>query len=147
MINAKMISRWEQGEHTPSPFWQKKLCTLFGTTADILGFLREVLPLSQNIQPQPMQQSVSFHSFDASLLKHPDFQKGMAFGRETYYDEYEGMLTEEEMITLVEEETSLRALRKEAREAQLTNDQPLPFLLHLGVVIGVIEEAMAVSAQ
>jgi|SRR5581483_11635370 len=39
IINANMIGGWERGEHVPGPFWQKKLCKLFGTTPDSLGFL------------------------------------------------------------------------------------------------------------
>jgi transcriptional regulator with XRE-family HTH domain len=39
IISVGMISGWERGEHTPSPFWQKKLCTLFATTPDDLGLL------------------------------------------------------------------------------------------------------------
>ncbi len=83
-----------------------------------------------------------------ALLEHSDVQKGIEFGRDVYYDlEYEGMLTEEEMITLVEDELSRRARREEACNAQLTDDAPLPFLLHLGVVIGAIDEALAARAQ
>ena len=39
IINANMIGAWERGEHQPSLYWQKKLCQLFGTTPDELGFL------------------------------------------------------------------------------------------------------------
>ncbi len=34
------ISRWERGEVTPSPYYQQKLCDLFGMTAEELGFLQ-----------------------------------------------------------------------------------------------------------
>ncbi len=37
VISTGMVSGWERGEHVPSPFWQKKLCT----TPDRLGFLEE----------------------------------------------------------------------------------------------------------
>jgi len=36
------ISRWERGEVLPSPFYQQKLCELFGKTAEELGFLLPV---------------------------------------------------------------------------------------------------------
>lgn len=39
IINANMIGAWERGRHQPSLFWQKKLCQIFGTTPDELGFL------------------------------------------------------------------------------------------------------------
>jgi hypothetical protein len=94
-----------------------------------------------------MQVSTVIHSLSA-LLEHPDFQKGIEFGRDMYYDlEYESMLTEEEMITLVEDELSRRARRRDARNAQLMDDKPLPFLLHLGVVVGVIDQALAAQTQ
>lgn len=32
------ISRWERGEMMPSPYYQQKLCELFGKTAEELGF-------------------------------------------------------------------------------------------------------------
>lgn len=39
IINANMIGGWERGEHMPSLFWQRKLCEVFGATADALGFV------------------------------------------------------------------------------------------------------------
>ncbi len=38
------ISRWERGEVTPSPYYQQKLCDLFGKTAEDLGFLQPADP-------------------------------------------------------------------------------------------------------
>jgi hypothetical protein len=38
-ISGKMISRWETGDTLPSLFYQKKLCMLYGKTAQELGFL------------------------------------------------------------------------------------------------------------
>jgi transcriptional regulator with XRE-family HTH domain len=35
------ISRWERGEVVPSPFYQERLCTLFGKTAEELGILQK----------------------------------------------------------------------------------------------------------
>jgi transcriptional regulator with XRE-family HTH domain len=34
-----IVSRWEHGKKKTSPFYQEKLCDLFGKTADELGFL------------------------------------------------------------------------------------------------------------
>lgn len=34
-----MVSRWERGERTPIPFFQEKLCNLFGKNAVELGFI------------------------------------------------------------------------------------------------------------
>lgn len=36
-----MVSRWETGERETSPFYQDKLCTLFGLSAHDLGFLKQ----------------------------------------------------------------------------------------------------------
>ena len=33
------LSRWERGEMTPSPYYQQRLCELFGKTAEELGFV------------------------------------------------------------------------------------------------------------
>src|SRR5260370_1723606 len=49
IISVGMISGWERGEHFPSPFWQKKLCTLFATTPDDLGLLEKARPVPQNV--------------------------------------------------------------------------------------------------
>ncbi len=38
-----MVSRWERGERTPSPFFQEKLCGLFGKDAVELGFIEDKL--------------------------------------------------------------------------------------------------------
>lgn len=34
-----VVSRWERGEHLPSPFFQEKLCSLYGKSAEELGIL------------------------------------------------------------------------------------------------------------
>ncbi|SRR5579883_86760 len=34
-----VVSRWETGHKTPSPYYQEKLCALFGVTAEELGFM------------------------------------------------------------------------------------------------------------
>lgn len=38
-ITADMVSKWERGERKPSRFYQAKLCLLYNTTADQLGFI------------------------------------------------------------------------------------------------------------
>ncbi len=37
-VNADMVSKWERGEKQPRPYYQEKLCLLYGTSADQLGF-------------------------------------------------------------------------------------------------------------
>src|SRR5437867_2000608 len=48
------ISRWERGEVLPSPFYQQKLCDLFGKTAEALGFLQpdHGTPLPETLRVQ-----------------------------------------------------------------------------------------------
>lgn len=82
-----------------------------------------------------------------ALSEHPEFQKGIQFGRDLYHNEYEGMLKEEQMMVIAEDECSRQAHREEAKYAHLTNDQPLSFLLHLGVVVGAVDEALLTSRQ
>lgn len=53
IINANMIGGWERGEHQPSLFWQRKLCEIFGTTPDELGFLEATSQVSST-HPAPL---------------------------------------------------------------------------------------------
>ncbi|GHO51431.1 helix-turn-helix domain-containing protein [Ktedonospora formicarum] len=39
--DASLLRKWESGKHVPSPFYQEKLCAIFGLTAYELGFLPE----------------------------------------------------------------------------------------------------------
>ena len=41
-IDKNMVSKWERGLHIPGPFWQKKLCELFGVDAETLGFIHQI---------------------------------------------------------------------------------------------------------
>ena len=43
-VPARYISRWERGEVSPSSHYQQKLCALFETTAEDLGFVPTVDP-------------------------------------------------------------------------------------------------------
>jgi transcriptional regulator with XRE-family HTH domain len=38
-VDRVMVHRWERGVKTPSPFYQERLCQLYGLSADQLGFL------------------------------------------------------------------------------------------------------------
>src|SRR5216110_2867634 len=56
-INANMVSRWENGKHPPSLFWQNKLCELYGKIAQELG----LSPSTQttNIQVIDITQTIN----------------------------------------------------------------------------------------
>src|SRR6266702_6956152 len=64
-ITADMVSKWERGERKPSRFYQTKLCLLYHTTADQLGFL-ETLDLQE---PSPSSET-------HSVLAAPSFLPG-----------------------------------------------------------------------
>jgi transcriptional regulator with XRE-family HTH domain len=52
------ISRWERGEVLPSPYYQQKLCEVFGKTAEELGML-QTTPLTLPVDP-PMVEQLPF---------------------------------------------------------------------------------------
>ena len=77
----------------------------------------------------------------AALCEHPDFQEGMKWGRQMYYDmEYEGMLTEAEMVSVIEDNLTRRALKVSAYFYRVMELEPDPYLYCLGVVVGMIAE-------
>lgn len=41
MLSGKMLSRWETGEHVPSLFYQRLMCTLYAKTPQELGFFND----------------------------------------------------------------------------------------------------------
>src|SRR5579859_482587 len=54
-VNSNMIRKWEQGKHTPSPLYRDAFCRLYKLTADKLGFIDALVPLSSNEgQDQPI---------------------------------------------------------------------------------------------
>jgi len=36
--DSKLVGKWERGKHKPSPFYQERLCKLYGFSASQLGF-------------------------------------------------------------------------------------------------------------
>src|SRR5215469_13775154 len=73
-INASMISRWERGVHPPSSSYQQKLCSLYGKTAEELGFVEPLQPserfpprVSTDSQPGTIQLP-AFHQAIDHLL-------------------------------------------------------------------------------
>lgn len=62
-VTADMVSKWERGERKPSRFYQTKLCVLYNTTADRLGFL--------DIQELPRPHDVHSTLTIPAVLPHP----------------------------------------------------------------------------
>ena len=88
-------------------------------------------PLCQPVTPQAL----------VALFEHRDFQDGMKWGRQMYHDmEYEGMLTEAEMVSAVEDNLTRRALTVSAHFYQVMGLEPDPYLWRLGIVMGMIAE-------
>ena len=53
----KNVGRWERGVSYPYPFFREKLCTLFGKSAQELGFVKDIPGLSTNdvvVQDAPL---------------------------------------------------------------------------------------------
>ncbi len=50
----KRVSAWERGESMPAPFYQERLCKLFGKDAEELGFLQARLTPSSLVPASPM---------------------------------------------------------------------------------------------
>ncbi len=44
-----VVSRWERGERTTSPFFQEKFCVLYGKNAEELGFIQPLLNQSSTV--------------------------------------------------------------------------------------------------
>jgi transcriptional regulator with XRE-family HTH domain len=62
-----MVSRWERGVSKTSPYYREKLCTLFGKTAQELGFLEQEYPkVSEN---SPMDNTLT--ELLQPLVEHP----------------------------------------------------------------------------
>ena len=57
------LSRWERGDVLPSPFYQQKLCELFGKTAEELGFLQPAYDSQIKQMLQEIQESQSINNF------------------------------------------------------------------------------------
>jgi transcriptional regulator with XRE-family HTH domain len=62
--SKEVVSRWERGIQHPSPYYQEKLCTIFGQTAEELGFFA---PISRNISLAP--------ELESSLLSEEAFRQ------------------------------------------------------------------------
>ena len=49
LISADTVGRWERGASKPSLFYQRKLCALFGRTAEELGFIEPQSPPEERL--------------------------------------------------------------------------------------------------
>src|SRR5579859_2542563 len=61
-VTAKDVGRWESGERWPSPYYREKLCVLFQTTADKLGFVPQDVSFEQNGEEDETAQGGEFSS-------------------------------------------------------------------------------------
>ena len=57
-VNADMVGQWERGIKTPSPYYREKLCQIYGTQADQLGFqISPVVLSAQNLTENNIMNS------------------------------------------------------------------------------------------
>jgi tetratricopeptide (TPR) repeat protein/transcriptional regulator with XRE-family HTH domain len=61
-VTADMVSKWERGERKPSRFYQTKLCLLYSTNADRLGFL-EASDIREPVHAKEPRSSLVIPSF------------------------------------------------------------------------------------
>jgi transcriptional regulator with XRE-family HTH domain len=93
--NEDVISRWERGERSVSPFYQEKLCLLFGKNARELGFIKET-PVSPKIDrgraaTKSTDHSLSVTKGSSPLLKIEAFNSCFSFGKlETTWQTLDG---------------------------------------------------------
>lgn len=79
-----VVSRWERGERSVSPFYQEKLCILFGKNAKELGFLKEPRSTKKSnhvaaeAKNQPTPDNMKGQS---TLLKFEEIDECFAFGK------------------------------------------------------------------
>jgi len=74
-INFKMVGSWERGEHTPSNFWQKKMCKLFGKNVLELGFVVSPMVNTQEYSQKNTFQSISPSSTGTQAQYMLDFSR------------------------------------------------------------------------
>jgi transcriptional regulator with XRE-family HTH domain len=62
--DSKLVGKWERGKHKPSPFYQERLCKLYGLSASQLGFC---LPEESPAQGQEQQEVGEQHYLNLAL--------------------------------------------------------------------------------
>ncbi len=79
----------------------------------------------------------------ATLLAHPEFQRGLADAQATFLNDYEpAPLTEEEMIEDVEERLSRDGFELDKICCQVSGVEPYTYLYQLGLTVGTIEQGL-----
>lgn len=83
------ISRWERGDVIPSPYYQQKLCELFGKTAEELGMLQEKGNRSAQRKQDITSDSLVPSNPTLSLLSSPPAVEGELPGQSMQPDSSE----------------------------------------------------------
>lgn len=59
--DSKLVGKWERGKHKPSPFYQERLCKLYGLSASQLGFCTSEESPTQDQKEQGAGEQYYFH--------------------------------------------------------------------------------------
>jgi len=105
--DEKTVGRWERGEHTPSPYFRKKLCELFDKSAPELGFVEDEPPILppppvppvDAPAPFPSPSSSPFPVYDPAIPPLPNQGRGLV-GRQVLLDTLAEMLCTNHCIAL-----------------------------------------------
>ncbi|MDQ2903389.1 MAG: FxSxx-COOH system tetratricopeptide repeat protein [Chloroflexota bacterium] len=99
------VTRWEQGTHQPSTYFRVKLCTLFGKSAEELGFITDLEPCPHNvteITPGASMEAPAL-SPDSSRLWSVPYTRNPGFiGREKILSTLHTRLAASEPVTLTQ---------------------------------------------
>lgn len=90
--DMKIVSKWERGAATPSPYYREKLCTLFGKNAEELGLIKKV-PATPTHQANNSNYPITNHNNQTTAIKESPY---FSFGNlETTWIVIDGDGTEE----------------------------------------------------
>jgi hypothetical protein len=72
-VTDKDIGRWESGKRRPGPYYREKLCILFQTTADKLGFIPQNVSFEQNTEEgEPTQKQARLRQEFEGMKPQPE---------------------------------------------------------------------------
>ncbi len=101
--SEEMISKWERGKKRTSPYYQEKLCVLFGMNAEELGFLlpeHQLLVVTGEITQTSLDPSLTLDSTQQATFLHMT-QRESSSGLPNYS---QGEMSQKEITRLLQEQ-------------------------------------------